>query len=476
MEFSGRGRDLSILGQQLQVVREDGRGRAVIVTGRRRVGKSRLTQEFVDRLDAPGLVFQATRGRAPAAERADFVAAVAQSSLPQRDLVAGMTPSDWNQALRLLAAALPADTPSVAVIDEVPWLMGGDGEFEGALQTVWDRQLSAKPVLLLLVGSDQSVMDSLQSHERALFGRASVMVVEPLPVSDVADATGLPAAEAIDAWLVTGGFPEVVASWRPGASLHDFLGESLANPLSPLLVGGELSLLSEFPSPGLARAVLEAVGSGERTFAAIANAAGRDEAARSGSLGPVLRMLEQKRALSSEWPLSTKSDTRNRRYRVADPYLRFWLAFGPESLALAARGRPDLALVRIEEAWSSWRGRAVEPLIRASLERIMPDAAWPSVMAVGAWWNRLNNPEVDLVGADKSPVASQIGFVGSIKWRDVKPFDNHDYDELARAAVAVPGATGVTPLVAVSRSGVAPGLPLAANWGPQQLVDVWRTR
>ena len=34
----------------------------------------------------------------------------------------------------------------------VPWLAEQDREFEGAPQTVWDRQLSARPVLLILVG------------------------------------------------------------------------------------------------------------------------------------------------------------------------------------------------------------------------------------------------------------------------------------------------------------------------------------
>jgi len=474
MQFSGRSYDLTVLNQQLQMVRDDGRGRAIIVTGRRRVGKSRLVQEFVDRLGGPSMVFQATRGRAPGAERVDFIAAIAQSTLPHRELVTGMAPTDWNQALRLLATALPADNSSVVVIDEVPWLIDGDTEFEGALQTVWDRQLANKPVLLILVGSDQSVMETLQSHERAFFGRAGSMVVEPLRVNDVAEATGLPSAEAIDAWLVTGGFPEIVASWRRGESLHTFLKQSLANPLSPLLVSGELTLMGEFPSPGLARIVLESVGAGERTFARIAQATGRDSATAAGSLSPILRALESKRVLSSEWPLSTKPDTRNRRYRVSDPYLRFWLAFGPTSIALAERGRGDVALTRIEASWSTWRGRAVEPLIRASLERLMPNETWPSVMSVGSWWNRINNPEIDLVGADRAPTAKTIGFIGSIKWRDAKPFDASDFAELTRAALMVPGVDAQTPLVAVSRSGVTPGLPVAASWNPDGLVNAWR--
>src|SRR5262245_39169388 len=166
MEFRGRAADLDLLGREYRTVAESAgptRGRAVIMTGRRRVGKSRLAQEFCDRTGAPYVVFQATRGRNAQAERADFTSALAQSPLAGAELVSGLQAGDWNQALRALALAVPDDAPSIAVVDEVPWLVEGDAEFEGSLQTVWDRHLSAKPVLLLLVGSDASVMEALQS-------------------------------------------------------------------------------------------------------------------------------------------------------------------------------------------------------------------------------------------------------------------------------------------------------------------------
>src|SRR5688572_19876965 len=146
MEFKGRAADLEVLTRQIGELEVGGgvRGRAVIMTGRRRVGKSRLVQEFCDRSGLPYVVFQATRGRNPVAERADFISTLALSPLPGAELVAGLQATDWNQALRSLALAVPADRPSIAVIDEVPWLVEQDAEFEGALQTVWDRFLSDK--------------------------------------------------------------------------------------------------------------------------------------------------------------------------------------------------------------------------------------------------------------------------------------------------------------------------------------------
>jgi AAA+ ATPase superfamily predicted ATPase len=443
------------------------------MTGRRRVGKSRLAQEFCDRSGLPYVVFQATRGRNPVAERNDFIETLAQSSLPGSELVAGVRGADWNQALRALALALPADTPSIAVIDEVPWLAEQDPEFEGALQTVWDRHLSARPVLLVLVGSDISVMEALQNYGRPFFGRAARMTVRPLHVADVAAMTGLGPAEAVDAMLITGGFPEMVQAWEPGSSRVDYLGDQISNPLSPLVAAGELTLLGEFPEAAHSRAVLEAVGSGERTFTTIANQVGGTQPLASGTLSPILATLVAKHVLDVDRPLSTQADTKNKRYRVADPYLRFWLAFLARGIPQIERGRADLVLSRIERSWPAWRGRAVEPLIREALARLLPDENWPETDVVGGWWNRQNNPEVDLVGADREPVAGAIHFLGSVKWLENQKFGRRDYDDLARSVLAVPGAGEDTPLVAVSRRGVAEGLPLAATWGPDDLIRAW---
>ena len=133
-----------------------------------------------------------------------------------------------------------------------------DRSFEGALQTAWDRDLSAKPILLILVGSDLSVMDALTSYGRPFFGRAPKMTVSPLHLGDVAAMTGLGAVDAIDALLLTGGFPEITQSWSPGMTRRDFLRESLSCPLSPFPAAGELTVSGEYNQ--LARDAIEVPG------------------------------------------------------------------------------------------------------------------------------------------------------------------------------------------------------------------------
>jgi hypothetical protein len=102
---------------------------------------------------------------------------------------------------------LPDDVPSIVVLDELPYLMDSGGAFESVLQRSWDRELSRKPVLLLLIGSDLSMMQALTSYGRPFHQRGTELVVGPLSPADVATMVGLPAARAFDAALVTGGLP-----------------------------------------------------------------------------------------------------------------------------------------------------------------------------------------------------------------------------------------------------------------------------
>jgi len=163
----------------------------------------------------------------------------------------------------------------------------------------------------------------------------------------------------MEAMLVVGGFPLVAQSWVPGLGRWEFLQQALADPTSPLIVTGERALAAEFPDPA-GRAALSAVGAGETTFTTIANRTGLPQT----TLRRTLDALVHKRILVAEQPLSTRPATKLTRYRVDDPYLRFWLRFIEPGLEEIERGRADLAAARVEENWQTYRGRAVEPLVR----------------------------------------------------------------------------------------------------------------
>jgi AAA+ ATPase superfamily predicted ATPase len=469
--FIGREQQLGVLDSLLAKVGSaagaDPRpGQCLLIRGRRRIGKSSLVEAFVDRTAVPAVFFTAA-GASAEAELEAFIEAVASSTLPDRAVFDDATPGNWSAAFRQLAGILPDDRPSVVVVDEVPYLVDRVDAFEGILQRAWDRELSRKPVLLVLIGSDLSMMEALGSYGRPFHQRGKEMVLGPLNPAEVSEMLQLAPAEAFDAALVTGGLPLICADWPRGADLWQFLSAELANPVAPLLVSAERSLAAEFPDAAMARAVLSAIGSGERTFANIARAAG---GIAHTTLTRAIEVLLGKRMVAAELPIST-GPSRERRYRVTDPYLRFWLTFAGPNLAEIERLRGDLALQRIRTGWTTWRGRAIEPLLRESLARLLPDDVLPSAPVIGSYWTRSNSIEIDVIGADREPVAKQLLFVGSIKWLERSAFDNHDLLALQRHRAAI--TDDPLPLLAISRSGVETA-GLDASYGPAELLRAWQ--
>lgn len=472
-DFTGRAGELRMLREEMGAVERGGArpGRCLIIRGRRRVGKTRLIEEFLESIDVPSVFYTASNISA-VQELTNFNGVVAASDLPDKDVYGGDV-ATWDTALRLLGQALPSDRPSVVVIDELPYLLARVEGLEGTLQTVWDRVMSRKPVLLLLVGSDMSIMKSISAYDRPFHQRGKPVIIHPLTPSDVQNMTQLPAAEAFDAYLVTGGMPLICREWQPGESLQDFLRTALASPATTLVSSAELSLAAEFPPDSHAQLVLPAIASGERSFTPILQKTGMNRMTFTRAIG----VLADKGIVAAERPMSTRP-SKETRYRITDPYMRFWLRFILPQLGDIDRARGDRVVRRIHVGWTSWRGRAVEPVVREALARLLPDGRTPwlsmdDAAVIGAYWTRSNDVEIDLVAGDREPVAQRIGFVGSIKWHETDHFDRRHLFELSAARSAMPGASADTPLVAVSRvPGAVPDVDAA--FSADELIMAWR--
>jgi AAA+ ATPase superfamily predicted ATPase len=431
-EFISRERQLAALYRLLAAVAGQtgpAPARTVLVGGRRRVGKSRLVEEFLARALVPHVYLSAAAGPVTA------------------DLVRRFVEQ---------AAVLPVDEPSVLVIDDLPAPAAGEAGFEPALRKYLETELSGRQILLIVIGIDPFTA----------FGPGDAeLLLEPLTPSEIGAWLQLSAADAFEAYLVTGGLPQIVAEWPVGAVLPEYLDEAVRSPTSALVVSGERVLAAEFPSQAQARLVLAAIGSGARTFANIGRAAGNPQ---QGSLSRALTALRDKHVVAADVPLSALKSSETR-YRVADPDLGFWLAWIGPHLAEIERGRGDLVLEAWQQAWPDWRARAVQPVLREALDLLLFGSSEAGV--VGAYWTRSGKPEIDVVIADRAPIAERLIALGSIKWRDGEKFGEQDYGELLVRRTQITGTDERTSLFAVSRSGASvPGLRI---YSPEELLDSW---
>jgi uncharacterized protein len=461
---------LALLKRRLDQVRESGQGSFIAMRGRRRVGKSRLAEEFAHASGCPYLYYTAAQQDGEG-ELNRFVAAIEDSDLPRAaDVRAGLRPESWETALTLAAEGAERERPLILVIDEFPYLVEKDPSIEAVLQKVWDRSWQTQPVLIVLIGSDEAMMRALTERGRPLYDRLREMAVRPLTPADIGELLDLPPAEALEACLVIGGFPVLAAEWRAGRDLTAYLREALTDPTSFLVVSAERTLAAEFPAPA-PRAVLAAIGAGARAHTAIVGRTGLS----ATTVNETLEILRAREVVRRMTPYSTKATRRTALWEIADPYMRFWLAFVDRGIDLIERGRGALLLERFERSWPAYRGRAIEPLARESIEQLLPDAErFGAARHVGAYWNRSGTVELDLVGGDERPVAKRIAFLGSIKWRERRPFGRADAAELTARRADIPGADPETLLVGVSAQGFDGDARLDTRLGPKDLIDAWR--
>ena len=226
-----------------------------------------------------------------------------------------------------------------------------------------------------------------------------VAPLDPRAVGEITAAAN--AADAIDRYLVVGGLPLLAASWPARAGLRAFLNSAVADDQTPFATTALRVLASEFQRDLQAERVLRAIGHGETAHGRIADRSG----VKGNTLSAALEVLvDVKGLVSRTLPYAVPPSKQPARYTIVDPYLRFWLRFVGPHLAELSRGRSDLVIARIERDWTAYRGRAVEPVVRTALERLLADPELAEKLGgarhVGSWWKRDHSIEIDLVGGD----------------------------------------------------------------------------
>ena len=472
-----RATSTNALRSHLDAVVDHGTGRIVALRGRRQVGKSTLVGQFVESVEVPSVYVPGIYGSSLRRQLDDATRAIIESRrpLPDAELLTQTPAVSWREWLGRLAVAARSG-PVIAVLDEFPWMVDGDPSLEGELQAQWDRTLEKLPVLMVLIGSDVAMMEQLATHGRPLFGRLRPCAVASLDPAEVASALpGRSAFDAFEAYLVTGGYPRLVTDLaRSGLSPEEYVRAALADPYSPLVTTARLTLDAEFPDAPAAYRVLAAIGSDDTAnpgfsdvLSAIQDSSDR-KALETATTRALKSLTETKSLVEREVPAWAAPTGRLRRYRVTDPYLRFWFRYVERRVEQIARGREDLAITAFDRDWASWRGRSIEPVVREALTRLSrSDERLAEVETVRPWWTRDGSVEIDVVAMTRD----RSSLIGSIKWRRERGVSPREVAALHSVRDRVPRSADAR-IVAISPSGETPtGADLA--FSADDLLGAW---
>ncbi len=402
LNFLNREEELSRL-ERLFVRREGSLG---VLYGRRRCGKSRLIRQA---LPAHNAVLYVGDQRENALQRTSLAREIERE-------IAGfdrVNYPDWDALLaRFWKEARPG---AVLVLDEFPALVGAARELPSLLQKYLDREASRR-IHLVLAGSSQRMMQGLVMDRTApLFGRAAeILKVGPLLAGWIQPALHLrDPIEAVRTFAVWGGIPRY---WELAADLPDLETSMLQLTLSPLGVLYEepsTLLLDDTKDTAQAASLLSLIGQGCHRLSEVAGRLGKP----ATSLSRPLQRLIELDLIRREVPFGVSPRNAKRtRYRIADPFLRFWFRFVEPNRSRLESGLLTGVARDVKRGFSHHVGGVWEELARASVPRL--DTLAERFGPASRWWG---------AGVDQKPLEldvvaeSEDGkslIVGEVEWSD----------------------------------------------------------
>jgi len=428
----------------LEILAAAPKAQLVVVSGRRRVGKTYLLQAFGELRET--VYYTATQQSAPI-ELAAFTDAV-RLSLGTSGLPAGYAFPDWTTALDFVADHA-GDRRLVVVLDEFPYLAGSTPGIESIVQRWWDRRSRDSMIMLVLCGSAVAYMEQIGGAAAPLHQRATA-TIRVAAMDYRAAGKFVPSLDPADRAVVygiLGGTPLYLDQWDVNESRRANLLRLFGDPASPLVDAAELILSGELPELENASRILQAVAIGKTRQSEIADYA-RVAVERPLKRLAVLGLLER-RVPALDDPARSKRAI----YRVADPYFAFWFRFIAGNRAHIARGLgAQLVDNKILPGLNDYMGSVFEDVAREHA-RHLATTGQLDADRVDSWWSADGHHEIDLVGLS----GRRIGFVGESKW-SARPMSAGVLARLDEHVDALPGASPATPRLLYGRGGCTPTL------------------
>ena len=402
--FVDREKELQFLNQSLQ--RED-RGQMILLYGRRRVGKTELLRHWAMGSGLPYTYWMAEK-ETPVLQRRKLFARLFDVPLDKA------IPFDaWSEFWEWSAPRLAARR-QILILDELQYAVTADSAMLSALQYAWDHYLQNSPLILTFCGSQVNIMQAIQNHQSPLFGRLTGQwLLQPLPFAALRQFfPNWTAEERVAAYAIVGGVPAYLRWLDPRRSLSDNIRQIVVAPGSMFMAEPTLLLYDEVREPAVYRAILQAIGAGHHTPKAIGDAGLISQAHLSAYLNTLQELRLVKRRLPATLTAAQQRKSRQGRYHLSDPYLRFYFRFlAPHLDDLAFT--PDQVLNHIQQEIRAFVGQTIfEELAQTWLAAQGRQGGLPfKPQAVGQHWSRRVQVDAVAVNWDGREI-----LLGECKW------------------------------------------------------------
>lgn len=339
----------------------------VVIKGRRRIGKSRLIQEFSKDLKTLFFTGLPPEKETTAQTQREYFVQQMQRFIGMR----GIKSDDWGDIFWHLSKATQKGR-LLLVFDEVNWMGSFDHTFLGKLKSAWDMHFKNNPKLILILsGSVSSWIDENILSSTGFMGRTSLeLTLEELPLSVCnlfwrRQAKSVTPYEKFKILSVTGGVPRYLEEIDPHLSSEQNI-QNLAFRKGGLLVEEFERIFSDLFSKRSKR-YKQIVEQLVQASASLDHIAKGLKLAKSGTISQYLDDLVETGYVSRDytWNIKQGKESTLCMFRLRDNYLRFYLKYIDP-----LRMQIDKNRIKVPPAWASIMGLQFENLVLNNFHKI----------------------------------------------------------------------------------------------------------
>lgn len=370
--FVGREKELATLKEKLNSSTKT----AVLVYGKRRVGKSTLIAQAVQ--DYSGVVINHLCVQSTYEGNLELLYRSVSRALSLPSL-------SFPHVFDLFEFLGQQDQDILVVLDEYQYLKQSlkNGEMDSYLQTIIDTL--PPNVKIILCGSYISIMKELLDEENPLFGRMSAIIhVKDFDYYDAARFyPKLAPYQKIALYGVFGGSPFVLESLDLELSLQENVERLLLPATGILRTHIESVMLKEIQKSFDVR-ILEVLGNGKKRYSDILALLGGQN---NGLLDKQLKSLMDMETITKTYPINKTEDKKKHFYEIEDNLMRTYFAFLFGHAPLVDRlGERSFFENEIAPMLTQYISRRYEEVVRQYFVRLAHAGKLSGVDDFGTYW------------------------------------------------------------------------------------------
>lgn len=417
MKFVNRDEELALL----QRLYGDTSFQFIVIYGRRRIGKTRLVQEFIK--DKPAIYFLA-----------DSISETEQLKNLGREMGEFFNDTilkdtgfkDWYQFFGYLKEK--AKSRLIFVIDEFPYLVNSNPAISTIFQKGVDHYIKDCNLFLILLGSSIGMMEKeVLFYKAPLYGRRTASLeVKEMPFDSL--KVFFPTTDfkrRAEVYSVMGAIPAYIEKINPEINLYQNILTLILNRGSFLYNEVEFLLREELREPRNYFVILRSIAQGKRKLSEMINDTGFEKS----HLSRYLDILRSIRLIEKEVPVTEKYPEKSRMglYKLYDRYFTFWFKYIFPNRGKLEIGNTNYVLNKIKESFEQHLSVVYEDVCKELCLRFMKEGKI-HFTTIGKWW--IKNKEIDLVAIDEED--KSIYFI-ECKWSNKKVGENV-FSDLANKA------------------------------------------